>query len=98
MFIWFFVFTGVSSAYRLSEYCRYTIQRRRLLVSLGDAQDVPTYKGRWPGSLDLLLRIYTDLTRGYPHEIVGNIMEMFSPTFRTSMLGSDIVCTLISPT
>lgn len=84
------VFLGVASVYNSLRVLLTGILRLHRQRSLG-AQGIPLYSGKWPGNVDLLVKMYKSFADGYPHELVGDAMEDFGMTFETQLIGVNVV-------
>lgn len=85
------VFIVIVSTYHSLRLFLAGLLKWRRLRSLG-AQGVPLYSGRWPGNVDLLVKMFKSLANGYPHELVGDAVEELGMTFEMQLLGINVVC------
>ncbi|KAG8736136.1 hypothetical protein FRC10_009658 [Ceratobasidium sp. 414] len=67
--------------------------REREAKRLG-ARTVPVVKGKWPGNVDLMLRLVTSLHGGYVGEVWPELAQEYGLTFNMRILWDDQIVTL----
>jgi len=72
--------------------CSFKMALRREMTRLG-AQEMPKWEGRWPGLIDLLIKLYGHRMNGYPGDGIDDATDVLRLTFKTKFIGFDQVWT-----
>ncbi|KAH7332564.1 cytochrome P450 monooxygenase pc-3 [Rhizoctonia solani] len=67
--------------------------RQREAKRLG-ARTVPKVKGKWPGNIDLMIKLVKSTHTGYVAEVWGELAKEYGNTFNMRVLWSDMVVTM----
>ncbi|KAG8690868.1 hypothetical protein FRC09_011805 [Ceratobasidium sp. 395] len=68
-------------------------RREREAKQMG-AKTVPWVKGKWPGNVDIMMRMVTSLHGGYVGEVWLELVEQYGLTFNMRILWDDLIVTL----
>ncbi|KAL5632233.1 hypothetical protein ACGC1H_000286 [Rhizoctonia solani] len=80
------IFWGVRNTVR-------DVMRAREANRLG-ARIVPIVKAKWPGNIDLLIKLVTSTHNGYVAEVWDELAKEYGTTFNTRLLWSDLIVTI----
>ncbi|KAF8573587.1 cytochrome P450 [Ramaria rubella] len=87
-----FSFIGVAYLYLQVIYESY--QQSSAAFSL-NATPIPRVVGKWPGNLDIMLRMVQNLKKGYPMQVFADLFEQYNcQTLNLRVLWDDVIITI----